>query len=47
MTVSTTRFFNNNSELFNTLNSELKSLQSQAGSGEAELKLGANVGDIL
>ena len=26
MTVSTTRFFNNNSELFNTLNSELKSL---------------------
>ena len=46
MTVSTTRFFNNNSELFNTLNSELKSLQSQAGSGEAELKLGANVGDI-
>ena len=46
MTVSTTRFFHNNSELFNTLNSELKSLQSQAGTGEAELKLGANVGDI-
>ena len=30
MTISTDRFFNNNSELFNKLNSELKSLQAQA-----------------
>lgn len=46
MTISTDRFFNNNSELFNKLNSELKSLQAQAGSGNAEIKLGKNISDV-
>jgi len=46
MTVGTTRFFNNNSDLFNQLNKDLKSLQAQAGTGNAELKLGSNIQDI-
>ena len=46
MTVGTTRFFNNNSDLFNQLNKDLKSLQAQAGTGDAELKLGSNIQDI-
>ena len=37
MSVSTTRFFDNNSALFSKLNNELKSLQGQVGTGEAEL----------
>ncbi|MDA7592800.1 flagellar hook-associated protein FlgL [Rhodobacteraceae bacterium] len=46
MSVSTTRFFDNNSALFSKINDELKSLQGQVGTGEAELKLGKNIGDI-
>ena len=46
MTIGTTRFFGNNSELFSTLNTELQSLQTQAGTGKAELKLANNIGDI-
>ena len=46
MTIGTTRFFGNNSELFSKLNSELQSLQTQAGTGKAELKLANNIGDI-
>ena len=46
MTIGTTRFFGNNSELFSKLNTELQSLQTQAGTGKAELKLANNIGDI-
>jgi flagellar hook-associated protein 3 FlgL len=46
MSVSTTRFFDNNSALFSKLNDDLKSLQGQVGTGEAELKLSKNIGDI-
>ena len=46
MTIGTTRFFTNNSELFSRLNEELKSLQSQAGSGKADLKLSKNYRDV-
>ena len=46
MSVSTTRFFDNNSALFSKINDELKSLQGQVGTGEAELTLGKNIGDI-
>ena len=46
MTIGTTRFFGNNSELFSRLNSELQSLQTQAGTGKAELKLANNIEDI-
>ena len=46
MTIGTTRFFGNNSELFTKLNTELQSLQTQAGTGKAELKLANNIGDI-
>ena len=46
MSVSTTRFFDNNSALFSKLNNELKSLQGQVGTGEAELKLANNIQDI-
>ena len=46
MTIGTTRFFGNNSELFSKLNSELQSLQTQAGTGKTELKLANNIGDI-
>ena len=43
MTIGTTRFFGNNSELFSKLNTELQSLQTQAGTGKAELKLANNI----
>lgn len=46
MTVSTTRFFDNNSALFKELNDELKSLQGQAATGENELTLANNLIDI-
>ena len=46
MTIGTTRFFGNNSELFSKLNTDLQSLQTQAGTGEAELKLANNIEDI-
>ena len=46
MSVSTTRFFDNNSALFSKLNNELKSVQGQVGTGEAELKLANNIQDI-
>ena len=46
MTIGTTRFFGNNSELFSKLNTELQSLQAQAGTGKAELKLANNIQDI-
>ena len=46
MTIGTTRFFQNNSELFSRLNEDLKSLQSQAGSGKADLKLSENFRDV-
>ena len=46
MTIGTTRFFGNNSELFSKLNTELQSLQTQAGTGKAELKLANNIEDI-
>lgn len=46
MSVSTTRFFDNNSALFSKLNDDLKSLQGQVGTGEAELTLAKNIGDI-
>ena len=46
MVIGTTRFFGNNSELFSRLNSELQALQTQAGTGTAELKLSENITDI-
>ena len=46
MSVSTTRFFDNNSTLFSKINDELKSLQGQVGTGKAELKLSENINDI-
>ena len=46
MTIGTTRFFGNNSELFSKLNTELQSLQTQAGTGKAELKLANNIGAV-
>ena len=46
MTIGTTRFFQNNSELFSRLNEDLKSLQSQAGSGKADLKLSESFRDV-
>ena len=46
MVIGTTRFFGNNSELFSKLNSELQALQTQAGTGKAELKLSENITDI-
>ena len=46
MVIGTTRFFGNNSELFSRLNSELQSLQTQAGTGKTELKLSENITDI-
>jgi len=46
MVIGTTRFFGNNSELFSRLNSELRALQTQAGTGKAELKLSENITDI-
>jgi len=46
MVIGTTRFFGNNSELFSRLNSDLQALQTQAGTGKAELKLSENITDI-
>ena len=46
MTIGTTRFFQNNGELFSRLNEDLKSLQSQAGSGKADLKLSESFRDV-
>ena len=46
MAIGTTRFFQNNTELFSRLNEDLKTLQSQAGSGEADLKLSQNYRDV-
>ena len=46
MTIGTTQFFKKNSELFSRLNEDLKTLQSQAGSGQADLKLSQNYRDV-
>ena len=46
MSVSTTRFFDTNSALFSKINDELKSLQGQVGTGEAELTLAKDIRDI-
>lgn len=46
MTVGTTQFFQKNSELFSRLNEDLKSLQSQVGSGKADLKLSESYRDV-
>ena len=46
MVIGTTRFFQNNSELFSRLNDDLKSLQTQAGTGKAELKLSDSYRDV-
>ena len=46
MTIGSAQFFKNNRELFSRLNDDLKSLQSQAGSGKAELKLSKNYRDV-
>ena len=46
MAIGTTRFFQNNTELFSRLNEDLKTLQSQAGSGQADLKLSKNYRDV-
>ena len=39
MTVGTIRLHEKNAELFNSLNKEMRSLQSQVGSGKADLAL--------
>ena len=46
MTIGTTQFFKKNSELFSRLKEDLKSLQTQAGSGKADLKLSKNYRDV-
>jgi hypothetical protein len=46
MVIGTTRFFQNNSELFSRLNEDVKSLQTQAGTGKAELKLSDSYRDV-
>ena len=46
MGIGTTRLNQQNAELFATLNKELKSLQSQVGSGKKDLKLSENLYDI-
>ena len=46
MAIGTTRFFQNNSELFSRLNDDLRSLQVQAGSGKASLKLSESFHDV-
>ena len=46
MVIGTTRFFQNNSELFSRLNDDLKSLQTQAGTGKSELKLSDSYRDV-
>jgi len=46
MAIGTTRFFQNSSELFSRLNDDLRSLQVQAGSGKASLKLSESFHDV-
>jgi flagellar hook-associated protein 3 FlgL len=46
MAIGTTRFFQNNSALFSRLNDDLRSLQVQAGSGKASLKLSESFHDV-
>jgi len=46
MSISSTRFFQSNSELFSRLSSELKTLQTEAGTGKATLKLSESLGDV-
>jgi len=46
MTIGTTRFFQNNMELFSKLTTELEKLQVEAGSGQNELKLSKHYRDV-
>ena len=46
MSIGTPRLHQQNVELFSRLNQELKSLQGQVGSGQADLKLSENLYDI-
>ena len=46
MTIGTPRLHQQNVELFAKLNQEMKSIQSQVGSGKADLKLSENLHDI-
>ena len=46
MSIGTPRLHQQNVELFAKLNQELKSIQAQVGSGEAELKLSENLHEI-
>ena len=46
MTVGTIRLHEKNAELFNSLSKEMRSLQSQVGSGKADLKLSQNLHEI-
>ena len=46
MSINSTRFFQSNSELFSRLSSELKTLQTEAGTGKATLKLSESLGDV-
>ena len=46
MTVGTIRLHEKNAELFNSLSKEIRSLQSQVGSGKADLKLSHNLHEI-
>ena len=46
MTIGTPRLHQQNVELFAKLNTEMKSLQGQVGSGKADLKLSENLYDI-
>jgi len=46
MTISTSRLYQTNRDLFVSLNKELQNLQAQAGSGEANLRLAKDLTDI-
>ena len=46
MTIGTPRLHQQNVELFSKLNQEMKSIQSQVGSGKADLKLSENLHEI-
>ena len=46
MTIGTPRLHQQNVELFAKLNQEMKSIQSQVGSGKADLKLSEDLHDI-
>ena len=46
MTIGTPRLHQQNVELFAKLNQEMKSIQSQVGSGKADLKLSENLHEI-